>query len=635
MSGAGRFQDLFYQFHANECIPNCLMSYFLTLVPKIKSPQGLGDFRPISLLGCLYKILAKVLAAPLALVIETLIPKTQTAFLKGRQLVEGIVVVNEVIDYSKKTSKECVILNVDFEKAYDLVDWGFLDHMLLRFGFCVKWRAWMRACVCAGNMSILVNGSPTEEISIKRGLKQGDPPAPLLFLLVAEDLGSLMRRAVELNRFKPFLVGREGVSVSILQYADDTLCIGETTGLMYLMSSLIWRRTFLFAAEDILRSNTLDYRVGANPRKLSTWEPMLNTIKGRLGAWGSKYVTLGGRIVLSNAVLNAIPIFYLSFLKMPGKVWKEVVKIQRTFLWGDLSNKNRMCWVKWEDVCKPKEKAGLGIRDLIIVNISLLAKWRWKLLPPDSDVWKEVVVARYGQGILGKGNLGVSIVHRLASSWWKGICNLDKDTNWFSEAVEKKVGDRNFTNFWTDIWVGNQSLQQRFPRIYGNSNQKESTIAGVGRRDENMWRWVFNWRRNFFAWEEPIKTEFLELIQQFVPSESQDIWLWRQNTESGFSVKDCYVMLQQKFSVRRVMDPIDEFAFTYLWKGGAPSKVCAFSWQMLLDRIQTKDNLRKRGDFTTAANKLCLMRFSGGKHSSFVSLLFVFVASVVSYNEMA
>ncbi|MCI43960.1 putative non-LTR retroelement reverse transcriptase, partial [Trifolium medium] len=76
-------------------------------------------------------------------------------------------------------------------------------------------------------MSILVNGCPSEEINIQRGLKQGDPLAPFLFLLVAEGLGGLMKRAVELNRFRGFKVGSNGIMVSHLQYADDTLCIGE------------------------------------------------------------------------------------------------------------------------------------------------------------------------------------------------------------------------------------------------------------------------------------------------------------------------------------------------------------------------------------------------------------------------
>jgi hypothetical protein len=116
---------LFDQFHGNASLPKSLCSYFLTLIPKVASPQSLGDFRPIALLGCLYKLVAKVLASRLALVLGDLIPNTQSAFLKGRQLVDGVVVVNEVIDFAKKSGKECLILKVDFEKAYDSVDWGF------------------------------------------------------------------------------------------------------------------------------------------------------------------------------------------------------------------------------------------------------------------------------------------------------------------------------------------------------------------------------------------------------------------------------------------------------------------------------------------------------------------------------
>jgi hypothetical protein len=140
-----------------------------------------------------------------------------------------VVVVNEVLDVAKKMGRECMVFKVDFEKAYDSVDWGFLEYMLSRFEFCDKWIDWMRACVFAGSMSILVNGSPTREINIQKGLKQGDPLAPFLFLLVAEGLGGVMRKAVDLGLFKGFKVGSGGVLVSHLQYPDDTLCIGEAT----------------------------------------------------------------------------------------------------------------------------------------------------------------------------------------------------------------------------------------------------------------------------------------------------------------------------------------------------------------------------------------------------------------------
>jgi hypothetical protein len=101
--------------------------------------------------------------------------------------------------------------------------------MLDRFGFCSKWKDWIWACVFSGNMSVLINGSPSVEINIQRGLKQGDPLAPFLFLLVAEGLGGIMRKAVELNRFHGVQVGNNGMIVSHLQYADDTLCMGEAS----------------------------------------------------------------------------------------------------------------------------------------------------------------------------------------------------------------------------------------------------------------------------------------------------------------------------------------------------------------------------------------------------------------------
>ena len=162
------------------------------------------DFRPIALLGSLYKILAKVLARRLADTMNSIISSSQSAFLKGRNLVDGVVVVNEIVDFARKAKVQCLILKVDFEKAYDSVDWGFLEYMMIRVGMCNKWVAWMKACVFGGSMSILVNGSPTEEINIQRGLKQGDPLAPFLFLLVAEGFGGVMRNAVSRNLFQGF-----------------------------------------------------------------------------------------------------------------------------------------------------------------------------------------------------------------------------------------------------------------------------------------------------------------------------------------------------------------------------------------------------------------------------------------------
>jgi hypothetical protein len=220
---------MFDQFHGNEKLPKAMLAYFVALIPKITSPLELKYYRPISLLGCLYKLLAKVLARRLATVMNSIISQNQSAFLKGRNLGDGVLVINEIVDFAKKSNADCLILKVDFEKAYDSVDWGFLMYMMERVGMSPRWRAWMKACVCGGSMSILVNGSPTEEINIQRGVKQGDPLAPFLFLLVAEGFSGVMRNAVRLNLFEGFKMKVDGNVYSHLQYADDTLCVGRAT----------------------------------------------------------------------------------------------------------------------------------------------------------------------------------------------------------------------------------------------------------------------------------------------------------------------------------------------------------------------------------------------------------------------
>ena len=136
---------MFDQFHGNGCLPKAMLAYFVALIPKISSPMELKDFRPISLLGSLYKLLAKVLARRLARVMCLIISQNQSAFLKGRNLADGVLVINEIIDFAKKSNEQCLILKVDFEKAYDSVDWGLLVYMLRRVGFCEKWIGWMKA----------------------------------------------------------------------------------------------------------------------------------------------------------------------------------------------------------------------------------------------------------------------------------------------------------------------------------------------------------------------------------------------------------------------------------------------------------------------------------------------------------
>jgi hypothetical protein len=224
----GEVMRFMSKFHRNGKLTKGINSTFIALIPKVDSPQRLNDFRPISLVGSLYKILAKVLANRLRMVIGSVISESQTAFVKDRQILDGILIANEVVDEARKTKKELLLFKVDFEKAYDSVDWGYLDAVMGKMAFPPLWRKWMRECICTATASVLVNGSPTEEFPFQRGLRQGDPLSPFLFLVVAEGLNVMMSTMVERDQFVGYSVGEQDSMVVLhLQFADDTLLLGE------------------------------------------------------------------------------------------------------------------------------------------------------------------------------------------------------------------------------------------------------------------------------------------------------------------------------------------------------------------------------------------------------------------------
>ena len=170
---------------------------FICLIPKNDNPQHLSEYRPISLVGCVYKIVSKILSIRLKKVISKVIDIRQSAFLEGRGILDSIMVANEVIEKMKRKKKSCVCFKVDYENAYDCVRWDFIYYMLGRLDFCKKWISWIKACLELASMSVLVNGSPTKEFIPKKGLRQGDPLSPFLFLIVAEGLAGVSRIAVE------------------------------------------------------------------------------------------------------------------------------------------------------------------------------------------------------------------------------------------------------------------------------------------------------------------------------------------------------------------------------------------------------------------------------------------------------
>jgi len=203
------FMRFVVEFHRNGKLTKGVNATFITLIPKIDSPQWLNDFRPISLVGCMCKVLAKLLENRLSAVIGSVVSDSQSAFVRGKQILDGILVANEAVDEAHCLNKEMLLFKVDFEKAYDSVDLSYLDTLMHKMNFPTLWRKWMLECTSMATTSVLVNGCPTDEFLIERGLRQGDPLYPFLFLLAAEGFNVLMLSTIKDGLFRGYHVGHK------------------------------------------------------------------------------------------------------------------------------------------------------------------------------------------------------------------------------------------------------------------------------------------------------------------------------------------------------------------------------------------------------------------------------------------
>ena len=271
----------------------------------------------------------------------------------------------------KKRKIPGTLIKLDFQKAYDSVNWSFLKQVMEKLGFGRKWIRWIMDCVTTASMSILLNGSPLKPFKMEKGLRQGDPLSPYLFLLVSEALVCLLRKAEERNMIEAMRIGKSNVSLKHLQFADDILifaprnptCITNyfrildvfalISGLKlnYNKSCFIsWNSTDQDWAKETAKNTGclhsscrftyLGFPLGDNMNRCSVWKPVMEKIQHRLASWKSKILSRAGRHTLIKSVLNSLPVYYMSMFKMLKAIVLKIVKIQRRFFWGGSNEDN-------------------------------------------------------------------------------------------------------------------------------------------------------------------------------------------------------------------------------------------------------------------------------------------------------
>ncbi|GJZ04462.1 RNA-directed DNA polymerase, eukaryota [Tanacetum coccineum] len=406
-------------------IPKGCNACFIALIPKVHDANLVKDFRPISLIGSIYKIIAKILANRLVGVLGDIVNEVQSAFISDRQILDGPFILNEVIQWCKSKKKQSLIFKVDFEKAYDSVRWDFLDDVLKKFGFGNKWRDWIQKCLRSSRGSIIINGSPTEEFQFFKGLKQGDPLSPFLFILIMESLHLSFQSVVDVGLFKGIHLSPL-VNLSHMFYADDAVFVGQwcddnintlvhvlecffrASGLRINMSKSkimgvnVGDDKIKVAASKLgcLILNTpftyLGTKVGGNMSRVQAWTEIIDKVKSRLSNWKLKSLSIGGRLTLLKSVLGSIPIFHMSIFKVPLTVLRSLESIRCQFFNGHELKSNKSSWVKWNSVLAAKEKGGLGVSSLFALNRALLMKWFWRFYSHNDSLWSRVIKAIYG-----------------------------------------------------------------------------------------------------------------------------------------------------------------------------------------------------------------------------------------------
>lgn len=269
------------------------------------------------------------------------------------------------------------------------------------------------------------------------------------------------------------------------------------------------------------------------------------------------------------------------------------------------------------------------------MNVSLLAKWRWRLLNGEIALSKDVLEEKYGhckEVLLGGV---VTPWPRNASVWWKDLVKLEDfggAQGWFNSEVFRKVGNGFKTSFWKDIWRGGGSFAQKYPRLFSISTQKEATVGEIGAASGVGTDWNFNWRRQLFVWEE-LFTSLREDLEGMVWSNEESEWRWKLEDNGFFSVKSAYLKLEGVVLKEDLWDEEERGVFDQLWKSPAPSKVIAFTWKVLLNRIPTRVNLALRNVLPPDASNLCVLG-NLKEESAIHLLLHCEVASKVWLNIM-
>ncbi|XP_021815358.1 uncharacterized protein LOC110757915 [Prunus avium] len=390
----------------------------VVLIPKVKNPKDMTQLRPINLCNVLFKIASKVLANRLKIILPSLISPSQSAFVSSRLISDNSILVAEIIHClrsRRRGKKGFLALKLDMSKAYDRIEWSFLEQMMKKLGFAEQWVRLIMTCVTTVTYSFLVNGSPCGYLTPSRGLRQGDLLSPYLFILCTQGFSSFLTQAERDGRLQGVSICRGAPPINHLMFADDC---------------------YLFA-----RANVRDCRTIKEALYWYEWVSGQQVNLQKSAICFSKNVKRQDQLDLAASLDVSCADHYDKYLGLP-----MIVGRNKDFWWNGNSGDRKIHWLAWDKLCQPKDLGGLGFRDLYAFNLAMLAKQGWRLIQYPNSLIANVLRAKY---FPDKSFLEVPVSEN-SSCVWKSICAARKI---LLQGSRWQVGSGAEIDIWKDPWV--------------------------------------------------------------------------------------------------------------------------------------------------------------------------------------